>query len=168
MQDAHRRYLVLEQGVGAVLLNFVINFAIAWAAFRGMSAVPMWGPQSIAGDTLATSFLLPFLTVLILTPLARREVTRGRLPAFERVPADSAVLRLLPSATFRRAVGLGAAATALIAPLAILAFHTAALDGIDAVSFMWIKAAYAGILAGIVSPLIAARALADTSTDPGS
>jgi hypothetical protein len=165
MHAAHRRYLVLEQGLGAVLINFALNFAIAWAAFRGMSAVPMWGTQSIAGDTIGTSFVLPFLTCLIVTPLARREVTRGRLPAFERGRVDGSVLGLLPSTTFRRALVLGATATVLIAPIAIVAFHSAGLDGIEAGTFMWIKAAYAGVLAGIVTPLIAAGALADTGAN---
>ncbi len=162
MHAAHRRYLVLEQGLGAVLINFVLNFGIAWAAFRGMSAVPMWGTQSIAGDTIGTSFVLPFLTCLIVTPLARREVTRGRLPAFEHGPGDSRLLALLPNTTFRRALVLGATATVLIAPIAIFTFHSAGLGGIEPGAFIWIKAAYAGVLAGIVSPLIAARALADT------
>lgn len=165
MHHAHRRYLILEQGLGAVLINFVLNFAIAWAAFRGMAAVPMWGTQSIAGDTIGTSFVLPFLTCLIVTPLARREVSRGRLPAFERGRADVSVLGLLPTTTFRRALVLGAAATVLFAPIAILVFHSAGLGGVDAGTFVWVKAAYAGGLAGIVTPLIAASALADTSAD---
>jgi hypothetical protein len=72
MNAAHRRYVVLEQGVGAVSVNFLLNVAIAWAAFRGMSSIPIWGAQSIAGDTIATAFVLPFLTCLIVTPLAHR------------------------------------------------------------------------------------------------
>jgi hypothetical protein len=165
MHAAHRRYLVLEQGLGAVLVNWILNFGIAWAAFRGMPAVPMWGAQSIAGDTIGTSFMLPFLTCLIVTPLARREVTRGRLPAAERGPADHWLLALLPNTTLRRALVLGAAATLLIAPIAIFAFHSAGLDGIESGPFIRIKAAYAAVLAGIVTPLIAARALADTNSD---
>ena len=163
MHAAHRRYLVLEQGLGAVLVNFALNFAIAWAAFRGMAAVPMWGSQSIAGDTIATSFLLPFLTCLIVTPLAQREVGRGRLPAFERDRADVALLARLPRSTLRRAAVLGLVATLLFAPIAIAVFHAAGLDGSDARTFMWVKAAYAALLAGIVTPPIALGALADTS-----
>ncbi len=164
MHAAHRRYLVFEQGLGAILINFGLNFGIAWAMFRGLSAVPMWGTQSIAGDTIGTSFVLPFLTCLIVTPLVRREVTRGRLPPFERGPADYRLLAWLPNTAFRRALVFGATATALVSPIAILAFLAAGLDGIGPGAFMWIKAAYAGLLAGIVSPLIAARALADTGS----
>src|SRR6266566_2703456 len=68
---AHRRYVFLEQGVGAAGFNFLLNAAIAWLMFRGAEAVPLWGQQSIAGDTIGTSIILPFLTCLIATRLAR-------------------------------------------------------------------------------------------------
>ena len=165
MHAAHRRYLALEQGLGAVLINFVLNFGIAWAGFRSMSAIPMWGAQSIAGDTIGTSFFLPLLTCLIVTPLARREVTRGRLPAFEHGLGDYPLLASLPNTTWRRGLVLGVAATALIAPIVIFAFHSAGLDGIAPRPFMWIKATYAGVLAGIVTPLVAIGALADTGSN---
>src|SRR5262245_37741695 len=79
MSRGHRRYLLVEQCVGSAVVNFAINAAIAWALFRGLERVPLWGDQSIMGDTVATSVILPFITALIVTPLARREVRTGRL-----------------------------------------------------------------------------------------
>jgi len=162
MNAAHRRYVVLEQGVGAVIVNFLLNGAIAWAAFRGMSSIPMWGAQSIAGDTIATAFVLPFLTCLIVTPLARREVARGRLPSFEHARGAYPLLSALPATTFRRALVLGTAATAVAAPIAIVAFSAVRLGGITAADFIWVKAGFAAVLAGVVAPLVALAALADT------
>ncbi len=65
MSRAQRRYLLFEQGVGAAVFNFLLNAAIAWLIFRGADVVPLWGQQSIAGDTIGTSVILPFLTCLI-------------------------------------------------------------------------------------------------------
>jgi len=64
VSPAQRRYLLLEQGVGAAGFNFLLNAAIAWLMFRGADVVPLWGQQSIAGDTIGTSIILPFLTCL--------------------------------------------------------------------------------------------------------
>ena len=57
--DAHRRYLLLEQGLGSIVINVVLNAAIAWLLFRGLDVVPLWGNQSIAGDTIATTLIPP-------------------------------------------------------------------------------------------------------------
>src|SRR5215510_9258235 len=63
MSSAHRRYLLLEHGLGAAATNFIINAVIAWLTFRGVARVPLWGYQSIAGDTIGTSLLLALLGV---------------------------------------------------------------------------------------------------------
>ena len=68
MSPGHLRFLLLEQGIGSAVVNFLLNGAIAWLVFRGVAQVPLWGQQSIAGDTIGTCFFLPFLTTLIVTP----------------------------------------------------------------------------------------------------
>ena len=78
MSPAHRRYLLVEQGIGAAVFNFALNAGIAWLLFRSQDVVPLWGDRSIAGDTIATSMILPFLTTLIVTPTARRQLRAGR------------------------------------------------------------------------------------------
>ena len=84
MSPAHRRFLVLEQGVGSVVVNLAINGAVAFLMFRGAASVPLWGQQSIAGDTVGTTFLLPFITCLVVTKLARAQVRAGRVAPFAR------------------------------------------------------------------------------------
>ena len=78
MSPAQRRYLVVEQGVGAAVFNFVLNAVIAWLMFRRQDVVPLWGQQSIAGDTIGTSLLLPLITCLVVTRLARGHVSLRR------------------------------------------------------------------------------------------
>src|SRR5207249_9746637 len=39
VSQAQRRYLLLEQGVGAAGFNFLLNAAIAWLMFRGADVV---------------------------------------------------------------------------------------------------------------------------------
>src|SRR5262245_56323764 len=76
----HQRFLWLEQGVIPCVFNFALNAAIAWALFRSLPAVPLWGQSSVGGDLLATAFLLPFLTCLIVSALVARDVRAGKVP----------------------------------------------------------------------------------------
>src|SRR5690606_13950680 len=77
LELAHRRFLLLEQGVGAAVFNLLLNGAIAYFVARSLDTVPLWGGDvSIAGDTIFTTFLLPFFTCLFVTRLARAQVEK--------------------------------------------------------------------------------------------
>src|SRR3990172_10008910 len=82
---AHRRFLLVDQGVAPAIFNFVLNGAIAWLLFHSAASVPLWGPSSVAIDTLITAFLLPFLTCLIVSGIVDRQVARGRIPRLPSV-----------------------------------------------------------------------------------
>jgi hypothetical protein len=132
----HRRLLVVEQGVGATLVNFLLNAGIAWALFRSVDRVPLWGQSSIAGDTFATAFLLPLLTCLIVTRAVRRQVAGGR------------------------GMLLGIGGVALAAIPTVVWFAWAGPSELPRGSFLWFKASFAAVLAAGVTPLIAWLALA--------
>jgi hypothetical protein len=156
-----KRYLFVEQPIGAFVVNFVLNAAIAWALCRGMTAVPLWGQTSVAGDTIATCFILPFLSVLIATPLVRGDVRRGKLsPASLR---DEAVERLrLPRSLPARALVVGLCALAVAAPLAVLCLVLAGVTQVPMPGFIWAKAAFAAGLGAALAPTIAMAGIADT------
>src|SRR4030095_788009 len=105
MSPRHRRYLLLDQGIGAGILNLLLNAGIAWLLFRGMESVPLWGQQSIAGDTIGTAFVLPFLTALIASAVVRSQVRSGYVPAVAL--SARSVLARLPRSLARRGVVLG-------------------------------------------------------------
>ena len=71
----------MGQGVIGAGINFLLNGAIGWMLYRHLSHIPLYGRQSIAGDIVMTSLLLPVLVCLIATPLIRSEVRKARLPA---------------------------------------------------------------------------------------
>jgi hypothetical protein len=163
LSPAHRRYLILEQGVGAAVVNLVINGAIAWAMFRSLATVPLWGEQSIAGDTIGTTFLLPLITCLIVTPLARRQVHGGRLAPLGWRIGRYAMLDRLPATALRRGLVIGALSALFVAPLAILALSVSGVDSMSFGSFLIFKAIFAAALAAAVTPVISLCALADVS-----
>ena len=164
MSPVHRRYLLLEQGVGAAVFNFVVNAAIAWLMFRTQDEVPLWGQQSIAGDTIGTSLLLPLITCLVVTPMARRHVRAGRVAALEaqRVPG------WLPRGTAARAVVLGIVCMVAIAPLTLLGVALLHVAPLGMWKFVLFKASFAAAEALLVTPLIALWAIADADDVPAN
>ena len=160
MTRRHLEFLLLEQGIGSAVFNFLLNGAIAWALFRGMARVPLWGQQSIAGDTIATCFFLPFLTALIVTPLVRRRVTAGTLAALGWTRETHPPLGWLPSGTFKRALVLGVACLLVLGPLSIWLLDRYGVDELGFWSFVAFKATFAAALALVVTPVISIWAIA--------
>jgi hypothetical protein len=167
LSDAHRRFLVLEQGVGAAVFNFLLNGAIAWLTFSSLERVPLWGQQSIAGDTIGTAFLLPFFTCLVVTRLAHGQMRAGRLPALPWSRASHPALGRLPSGTWARAVVLGLIGVAVAAPLALWAMVGLGVEGMSFWGFIAFKATFAAVLAALLTPIVALCALGDGAPIPG-
>lgn len=162
---SHSRYIWLEQGAAASVINVLLNAGIAWVSYRAVETVPMWGMQGIAADVTATSFLLPAITCLIVTRLARHEVRKGRFPTIasnERTATPS-----LPRSVRGRAVVLGLVCLVIVAPLAIGILNVLGVAGMPFQSFVLFKAIFAGCFALVVTPFIAWAGLRDVP-DPRS
>lgn len=166
MNPAHRRYLLMEQGVGAAVVNFLLNALIAAVVFRHYAVVPLWGQQSIAGDTVGTTFVLPLLTCLIVTRLAHRQIRAGTLAQLDWTRTSHPLLGWLPTGTLARAAVLGVVCAVLTAPATV--WMLAALD-VTAMSFGWFvlfKATFAAALAAIVTPVVALWAISRIEPPP--
>jgi hypothetical protein len=168
MNAIHRRYLILEHGVGSAVINFFLNGLIAWLMFRSQANVPLWGQMSIAGDTIGTTFFLPFFTCLMVTRLARGHVRSGRIPHLSWHRTSHPLLSRLPATTLRRAIMLGVACLLLIAPPAVAALVGAGWVDLPLWRFITFKATFAAGLAAIVTPIIGLSAIADEADGHGS
>ncbi|MBI3785038.1 MAG: hypothetical protein HY270_16735 [Deltaproteobacteria bacterium] len=159
MSPAHKRFLLLEEGVGSVVVNLVINAAIAFLMFRGAPTVPLWGQQSVVSDTIGTTFFLPLFTTLIVTSLARRQVSAGRVAPFAGMPLG---LQWMPIHTLWRGVVLGLITAFVIAPPTVAILATLSNDH-SFWGFVAFKAIFAAVLGAFVTPLIALWAIAGAS-----
>jgi hypothetical protein len=160
MSPAHKRFLLLEEGVGSVIVNLALNGLIAYLMFRGAAVVPLWGQQSIAGDNIGTTFLLPLITCLIVTPLARRQVRAGRVPP---VVGASLGLQWMPERTFRRGARLGLITAIVIAPPTIATLAALGVTQQRFWEFVAFKAVFAAALGAVVTPLIALWAISENA-----
>ncbi len=164
LDAAHRRYLLIEQGVGAAVFNLVLNGVIAWLSVRSLERVPLWGGDtSIAVDTIATTFLLPFITCLVVTRLARGMVEKGKLPPVAWRRAEHPLLGRLPGRPVTRGLVLGVAGLVAFAPVVVWAFAALEVRDLGPWSFVVFKALFAAVLSCVFTPLIAVMALGDAS-----
>ncbi len=156
LTPAQRRFLFLDNGVGPFVANLLINGVIAWLLFRNATQVPLWGQSSIAGDTIATSFLLPAITCLIVTPIARGRVRSGQLP-----PVVDAFWRWIPRNMAWRAVLVGLICLLALTPLTLLAFGALGIGELTPWHFIYFKAIFAAIEGALVTPFLALWAISE-------
>ncbi|MGO9062036.1 MAG: hypothetical protein ACLQU2_32400 [Candidatus Binataceae bacterium] len=161
---AHRRYLLVDNGVGPLITNLVINGMIAWLIYRNATHVPLWGQSSIAGDTIATSFLLPLITCLIVTPMARGKVRAGHVPQLVRKVSWN----WLPHNAALRGVVIGIACLLVLTPLTLLGFRLLGIYALKPWHFVYFKSTFAAFEGLLVTPLLALWAISDISRAPGT
>ena len=167
MTPEFRRFLLAQAVVGAGI-NFFLNGTIGWLLYRSLPRIPLDGDRSITGDIVGTSVLLPLLICLIATPLIRRDVQRGRVPAGVRTTSASSPAARLPRPLLLRALSLGALGFVIVAPASIWFLRIIGLDGLDLWPFVGFKASFAAALAAVITPVVAARALAETPSGVGA
>ena len=163
LSDRHRHLLQIEQGLFAGLINVVFNGAIAWLLMRSHREIPLWGETSMGVDLLATGFLLPFFTCLIVSRIVRSQVRQGKIPALEAHHVGPRGLHrhsILKRALLLGVVGVVFASGPLVAILAL-----AQASPVAVLSFVSFKAVWAGLLAMALSPIIAWWALSDASLE---
>jgi len=161
LSSHHRRFLMLEQGVVPTVFNLVINGAIAWAIFRSSASVPLWGESSAGIDLIATAFLLPFITCLIVSTLVVRQVRAGKVPALPL--AQLPLSRWHRRHVAARGAFLGAASVLFGAVPVVWALSLAEVQPFPVPSFVAFKAVWAAMLASVVTPFIGWWALASAS-----
>ena len=159
LSRAHRRFLVLEQGVGSMFINFPVTAGITWLTTPPLPIVPLWGMTSLAGATFGTAFILPFLTSVIVSRVVRHHVRGGRLEAL--MPPPDLAIPWAERTSVRRGAVLGFACMVLAAAPTVLICALAGKTQMARVPFIWFEATFAAALGAVVTPLIAWRALAD-------
>ncbi len=160
LSEKHRSWLIREQVIAPAAINFVLNAGIAWLLFRGRGVVPLWGEGGIAVDALATLFLLPFCTCLIVTPLVRRAVAAGKVPPLDAAIGLPQAIERLPRALLARAAALGLGGVVAGAPVVLGAVAVAGGE-LTVPTLVLSKGVTTGVLAAFVGPMIALRALAE-------
>jgi len=164
LNAAQKRYLAVDLALGAAIVNFVFNLGLGWLVLHSKDGIPFsaeTGDPSLVGELLATCLLLPFFTGLIITPLAKSFVRKGRVPALSWTRADHPLLSRLPRGTFLRSLLVGLVCTVVIALPAIAVLSALDVDWLTFREYLVAKGVFSGLLAAPVTPLLGLCALAD-------
>ena len=156
MSAQAKQHLKREALVGGVS-NLVFNGLIAWWLLKGGSALTWSGSNSFVVDIFATAFILPFIVALIVIPIHKRKLAKGKIDTMYFGP-DSQLqnwVSHLPASTPGNAFWFGIAGMCLAAPLPLLGFYLAGVEQMPPLHYAIFKGLWAGLMAAIlVVPMV--------------
>ena len=144
----HLRHEFLVGGIS----NAFFNGLIAWLLLKSGPALGWGGEHSFAVDVVATGLLLPFIVALIVIPLQRSKLKKGKLQPIELGPGSTMqrIANRLPASTFKSALVFGLFGMCAIAPLTLLGFYLFGVLEVPPANYAIFKGLWAGIMAGIL------------------
>jgi hypothetical protein len=162
---AQRRYLFVQNTVGAAVINLLINGAIGWVITRGLDVFPMWSIPGAAADLAATGFGVSFGTCIAARIGVSWEVTRGKIVPPPQFEPYAGWYRRLPRPIFARSVWFGLWSLPVFVLPLLLALVIAGSTAFERVHFIWLKAGFSALEAAIVTPLIVLSVLFDLAAE---
>jgi hypothetical protein len=150
---SHLRHEILVGGIS----NAVFNGLIAWLLLRNGPDLQWAGKHSFAVDVLATGLLLPFIVALIVIPLQRAKLGKGKLQAIDLGPASTlqSIANRMPASTWKSALLFGLFGMGVIAPATLLGFLLAGMEQFSPVNYAIFKGVWAGLVAAVlVVPMV--------------
>jgi hypothetical protein len=149
-----KKFLVVQALISA-LINMSLNAGIGIFVFWELEVVPLWGNPGIAVDTLATAFLLSWLTVLFVAPFAYMEMKKGTVEKFARELRflRGSWLKHMPQGFFLQSVLIGTVAAIIFTPALVGALSLLGVDGMSFRSTVIYKTVFATLLALVVNPV---------------
>ena len=149
----HIRHEVLVGGIS----NTIFNGLIAWLLLKSGPALAWGGDNSFVVDVVATAFLLPLIVALIVIPLQRSKLNKGKLQPIELGPSSvmQSVANRLPASTFKSALLFGLFGMCVIAPLTLVGFYVAGIEQVSPLNYAVFKGIWAGLMAAVlVVPMV--------------
>ena len=149
----HIRHEILVGGIS----NAIFNGIIAWLLLRSGPALAWDGDHSFAVDVIATAFILPFIVALIVIPLQRSKLNKGKLAPIHLGDGSfmQRVADRLPAGTFKSALLFGLFGMCVIAPLTLLGFYLLGVTQVSPLNYSIFKGIWAGLMAALlVVPMV--------------
>jgi hypothetical protein len=150
---AHLKHEVLVGGIS----NTIFNGLIAWLLLRNGPALAWGGEHSFAVDVIATALLLPLIVALIVIPLQRSKLRKGKLQPIDLGSQSffQGLANRLPSSTFKSALVFGLLGMCAIAPLTLAGFYLIGVQQVPPLNYAIFKGLWAGLMAGVlVVPMV--------------
>jgi hypothetical protein len=161
MNSDHYKFLIIDQGILAFIINSTINAAIGYVIYISRLTLPLWGMTSIAGDIIIMTFLLTVIVSYLVTLATYKKIKNGRLEKATWRRLSNQFLGILPANTFLRAMILAVLFTIILVPIVIATLAALGINEMTIMTFVIFKGTLAGFLGIIVAPLSAVCAFGD-------
>jgi hypothetical protein len=161
MTPRERLYVIGQNGVGAALVNALLNGFLGWLVVRELQSFPMWHVPGVAGDLVGTAFGVSFGTGVGAAFAVRKDFEKKKIGLPQLSPGLANLIARFPHGTWKRSIWLGCVSVPIFGVpvlLLLMASGTAALSPGD---FILIKATLAAVQAALVTPLIVLGVLSD-------
>ena len=164
LTPAHKRFLVRDALLIAAFVNATLSALIAWLFTFNEDEIPqakapLVGGPSVLVDTVATCFVLPFLTTLVITTVIWGEMRKGHLTKLIRAPGS--IVERLPKTRLRRATLIGLFCLFVFGPISAVGVLLFDYGDISVGEFVLYKAIVGIVLGAAVTPWIAMVAFSD-------
>ena len=161
MTPRERFYVIGQNGVGAALVNALLNGFLGWLVVRELASFPMWQVPGVAGDLLGTAFGVSFGTGLGAAFAVRKDFEKKKIGLPRIAPALAALIARFPHGTWKRSIWLGFVSVPIFGVPVLLVLAGAGIQAMSPSSFILVKATLAAVQAALVTPLIVLGVLTD-------
>ena len=132
------------------LTNAFFNGVICWYLIKEKADLTWWGEHSFAGDIIATALILPWIVAMIVIPLQRRKVLKGKIQPWHCDNSSPRLLQFLnrfPQSLWLNGLYFGLLGMLVIAPLTLLLLWVAGARLFTPLEYAIFKGFWAGCLA---------------------
>ncbi len=161
LSQEHRRFILVEQCAIPTTINLLVNGLIAWLINSSLDAVPIWGRGSVSLDLLATSFLLPLIVCLAVSPSVKKKVKSGELSPLSANQLP--IFHWYKKSSLLRALFLGVMGVMFAGIPIIWTLSLGQAQPFPVMSFVIFKGFWAAAIASLITPIVAWWALANAS-----
>lgn len=163
----YKTYLTKEVTTNG-LSNAFFNGLACWYLIKDKGDMPFWGAHSFGVDILATAFILPWIVALIIIPLQRVKLRKGKTTRWDdEQPATHLMYYLaarFPQKLWLNAILFGLIGMLMFAPTLLLLLFVAQVEVFTAFEYALFKGVWAGILAALLTTPMILVGLRKTNT----
>ena len=164
LTPAHKRFLLRDAILIAAIVNGALNALFAWLFTLDeheipQAKAPLVGGPSVLVDSVATCFILAFLTTLVITTVIWGEMREGHLTRIPRAPGS--LFDRLPKTRLRRATVIGLLCMLVLGPISAAGVLLFDYGDISVGEFVAYKTVFGIVLGAVVTPPIALAAFGD-------
>ena len=141
----------ISQQLTPGLINGLINGLIAWSMHRHTAALGLWTQGAYATDLIATGFLLPAISWLILRPLIGRQFKQGTAPQLETLPPPK-LMKFMPTGFWTGTLVIGLMGMILVGGVSVVLLQLLGSPDIVGSDYAWFKGLFGMLLTLVLQP----------------